>query len=216
VTTEGEQAMSKVIVGLSTSLDGIASGTSETDFWDVHNAVLGWVFGLASWRAAQGMDGGEDNDDSRVWSRQNERIGAQIVGRRMFDFGFEPWGDDPPFHAPVFVVTHRGGERIDKQGGTSYTFVTGGIAAAVEQARAAAGEKDVLIAGGLSIAQQALAAGLVDEVAMHITPVLLGRGARLFDDIGTAGIALRQVELTGSPSGVTHLRYEVVRSTTPS
>ena len=89
--------MSKVIVGLSTSLDGVASGTSETDFWDVHNAVLGWVFTLASWRAAQGMDGGEDTEDSRLWQWQNERIGAQIVGRRMFDFGYEPWGEEPPF-----------------------------------------------------------------------------------------------------------------------
>jgi dihydrofolate reductase len=203
--------MSKVIVGLSTSVDGIASGTGEADFWDVHNAVLGWVFNLASWRAAQGLDGGEDSEDSSVWARQNERIGAQIVGRRMFDFGYEPWGDNPPFHAPVFVVSHRGGERIDKQGGTSYTFVTDGIVAAVERAKAAAGDKDVLIAGGLSVAQQALAAGVVDEVAMHISPVLLGRGARLFDNIGTVGIPLRQVELTGSPSGVTHIRYEVVR-----
>jgi dihydrofolate reductase len=203
--------MSKVIVGLSTSVDGIASGTTEADFWEVHNAVLGWVFNLASWRGAQGMDGGEDSEDSRVWARQNERIGAQIVGRRMFDFGYEPWGDNPPFHVPVLVVSHRGGERIDKQGGTSYTFVTDGIVAAVEQAKAAAGDKDVLIAGGLSVARQALAAGVVDEVAMHVSPVLLGRGARLFDDIGTAGIPLRQVELTGSPSGVTHIRYEVVR-----
>jgi dihydrofolate reductase len=200
---------SNVIVGLSTSLDGIASGESEADFWDVHNAVLGWVFELASWRAEQGMDGGEDNEDSRVWARQNERIGAQIVGRRMFDFGYEPWGDNPTFHAPVFVLTNRPSERIDKQGGTSYTFVTEGIAAAVEQAKAAAGEQDVLIAGGLSVAQQALAAELVDELSMHVSPVVLGQGARLLDDTGR--IDLRQVSLTSSPSGVTHVRYEVVR-----
>jgi dihydrofolate reductase len=98
------------------------------------------------------MDGGEDTEDSRLWQWQNERIGAQIVGSRMFDFGYEPWGEEPPFHVPVFVVTHRRGERIDKQGGTSYTFVTDGIAAAVEQAKAATGEKDVLIADGLGIA----------------------------------------------------------------
>jgi dihydrofolate reductase len=210
MTSEGDPTMSKVIVGLSTSVDGIASGTSETDFWEVHNAVLGWVFNLTSWRAAQGMDGGDDTEESRLWQQQNERIGAQIVGRRMFDFGYEPWGENPPFHVPVFVLTHHHGERIDKQGGTSYTFVTDGIAAAVAQAKAAAGEKNVLIAGGLSVAQQALAAGLVDELAMHISPTLLGHGARLFDNIGTTGSSLRQLDLTASPSGVTHLRYEVI------
>lgn len=128
-----------VIVGLSMSVDGIASGTSEADFWATHEAVLGWLFDLRSWRQEQGMEGGEDNADSRTWAEDHARVGAQIVGRRMFDFGYEPWGENPPFHAPVFVLTHRGQDRIDKQGGTSYTFVTDGIAAAVEQAKAAAG-----------------------------------------------------------------------------
>jgi dihydrofolate reductase len=199
----------KVIVGLSTSLDGIASGVSQDDFWEVHNATLGWVFDLASWRAAQGMEGGDDTEESRMWGEQNRRIGAQIVGRRMFDFGYDAWGDDPPFHAPVFVVTNRPGERLEKRGGTSYTFVTAGISAALEQAKAAAGEQAVLIAGGLSVAQQALAAGLVDEISMHISPVVLGHGARLLD--ATGRLNLRQVELTGSPSGVTHALYEIVR-----
>lgn len=180
----------------------------RTTFWEVHNAILGWVFDLASWRAAQGMEGGEDTEDSRMWAEQNSRIGAQIVGRRMFDFGYEPWGDDPPFHAPVLVVTNRPSERIDKQGGTSYTFVTDGIAAAVEQAKTAAGDKDVLIAGGLSVAQQALAAGLVDELAMHVSPVILGSGARLLDQTGH--ISLQRIDATATPSGVTHLRYQVV------
>jgi hypothetical protein len=96
------------------------------------------------------MQGGEDTEDSRIWAEQNGRIGAQIVGRRMFDFGYEAWGDDPPFRASVFVVTNRPGDRIDRQGGTSCTFVTDGIAAAVDQAKVAAGNQDVLIAGGLS------------------------------------------------------------------
>jgi dihydrofolate reductase len=202
--------MGKVVVGMSMSLDGIASGTTEADFWAVHEAVLGWLFDLKSWRAAQGMDGGEDNDDSRVWAEEYERIGAQIIGRRMFDFGYPHWGDEPPFHAPVFVLTHRGQDRIEKEGGTSYTFVTEGIAAAVEQARTAAGGRDVLIAGGLSVAQQAIEAGLVDELAVHVRSVLIGSGARLFDAIGTDQIRLVNTHVSGS-SGVTHLRYTVQR-----
>lgn len=202
--------MSKVIIGMSMSLDGVASGTTEADFWDVHNAVLGWLFDLQSWRSAAGMAGGDDNADSRLWAQEYEQIGAQVLGRRMFDFGYEPWGEDPPFRAPVFVLTHRPQERIEKQGGTSYTFVTDGIAAAVEQAKAAAGGKDVLLAGGLSIAQQALAAGLADELALHIRSVLLGGGARLFDAIGAGKIILERTQVSGS-AGVTHLRYTVVR-----
>lgn len=201
--------MSKVIVGLSTSVDGIASGTGEADFWTVHEAVLGWVFGLRGWREAQGMEGGEDDEDSRLWTEDNQRIGAQVVGRRMFDFAVDAWGDDPPFHAPVFVPTHRPHERIEKRGGTSYTFVTDGIGAAVEQARAAAGGRDVLIAGGLSTARQALAAGLVDELSMHIAPVVLGSGARLLDDV-PGPIRLEPTRVSGS-GAVTHIRYTVLR-----
>lgn len=202
--------MSKVIVGLSTSVDGIASGTSEADFWTVHEAVLGWLFTLRDWREAQGIEGGEDNEDSRLWTDENNAVGAQIVGRRMFDFAVDAWGENPPFHVPVFVPTHRAHERVDKQGGTSYTFVTDGIAGAVEQAKAAAGSKDVVIGGGLSIAQQALRAGLVDELRMHVAPLLLGTGARLFDNIGDQSIQLEPIQVSGSGS-VTHVRYRVVR-----
>lgn len=202
---------SKVIVGLSTSVDGIANSTGADDFRTVHEAVLGWVFNLRTWRAAQGMDGGEDTEESRMWGDLFDQIGAQLVGRGMFDFGDPYWGDNPPFHAPVFVVTHRPAERIDKEGGTSYHFVTGGIPAAIEQARTAAGGKDVLIAGGLSIAQQALASGLVDELWLHIAPVLIGSGARLFDDIGTKHIKLTRLSVLAG-AGATHVRYRVERS----
>lgn len=202
--------MSKVVIGLSTSVDGIASGTSEANFWSVHEAVLGWLFNLRGWREAQGMDGGEDNEDSRLWTEENDRIGAQIVGRRMFDFAVDAWGENPPFHVPVIVVTHRAHERIEKQGGTSYTFVTDGVAAAVEQAKAAAGDKDVLIAGGLSVAQEALRSGLVDELSMHVSPVVLGLGARLLDNVGDEPIRLQPTSVTGS-SAVTHVRYDVAR-----
>ena len=198
--------MTKVVVGMSMSLDGIAGPESaDADGMAVFTAILGWQFPLRSWREQQGQEGGEDSVDSRVWAANFDRFGPQVIGRRMFDFGYPNWGENPPFHAPVFVLTHRGADRIDKDGGTSYTFVTGDIEAAVEQARAVADGKDVLLAGGVSIVQQALAAGQVDEVVLHVTPVLLGRGIRLFS---TTQTDLRCIE-TVHGEGAVHLRYEV-------
>jgi len=197
--------MTKVILNMSTSLDGISAPESaDAEGMALWEAIAGWVFGLRSWREQQGLEGGADSVDSRVWAENFERVGPQIVGRTMFDYGYPHWGENPPFHAPVFVVTHRSQDRIDKSGGTSYTFVTDGIEAAVKQARAVAGGKDVLLAGGVSIAQQALAAGLADEVVLHVAPVLLGRGIRLF---GTAQADLRCIE-TIHGEGALHLRYE--------
>ena len=115
------------------------------------------------------------------------------------------WGENPPFHAPVIAATHRGQDRIEKSGGTSYTFVTGGIGEAVAQARAAANGKDVLLAGGASVARQALDAGLADEVVLHVVPKLAGRGVRLFD---TARADLRCTEVIEG-EGAVHLRYQV-------
>jgi len=198
--------MTKVVVAMSISLDGIAGPeTADADGMAIFTAILGWQFPLRSWRQEQGMDGGEDSVDSRVWAENFERFGPQVIGRTMFDFGYPNWGENPPFHAPVFVVTHRGGERIEKAGGTSYTFVTDGIEAVVKQARAVADGKDVLLAGGVSIARQALAAGLVDEVVLHVVPKLIGRGVRLFD---ADGVDLHCVE-TIQGEGAVHLRYEV-------
>jgi dihydrofolate reductase len=198
--------MTKVVLGMSVSLDGIAGPrTADADGMAVFEAVLGWVFPLASWREQQGMEGGEDSVDSRVWADNFARFGPQIVGRTMFDYGYPNWGENPPFHAPVFVLTHRGQERIEKSGGTSYTFVTDGIKAVVEQARAVAAGKDVLLAGGVSLAQQALAAGLVDEVVLHVVPKLVGRGMRLFGD---TQVDLRCIE-TIQGEGALHLSYEV-------
>src|SRR5258708_11052760 len=198
--------MTKVVVGMSVSLDGIAGPESaDADGMAIFTAILGWQFPLRSWREQQGMEGGEDSVDSRVWAENFARFGPQVIGRTMFDYGYPNWGENPPFHAPVFVLTHRGQERIDKSGGTSYTFVTGGIKAAVERARAAADDKDVLLAGGISIARQALADGLVDEVVPHVPPVLVGRGMRLF---GAAQVDLRCTE-TIHGEGAVHLRYEL-------
>lgn len=197
--------MTKIVVGMSVSLDGIAGQEApDEDGMAVFNAVLGWVFPLRSWQSQQGMDGGEDSVDSRVWQDNFDRFGPQVIGRTMFDYGYQNWGENPPFHAPVFVLTHRGQERIDK-GDTSYSFVTGGIEEAVSQARAAAGGKDVLLAGGVSIAQQALAAGLADEVVLHVVPRLVGRGVRLF------AAARADLHLTDAiqGEGALHLSYQV-------
>jgi dihydrofolate reductase len=198
--------MTKVVVGMSVSLDGIAGPESaDADGMAIFAAILGWQFPLRSWREQQGQEGGEDSVDSRVWADNFARFGPQIVGRTMFDYGYPNWGENPPFHAPVFVLTHRGQERIEKSGGTSYTFVTSGIKAAVDQARAVSDGKDVLLAGGVSIAQQALAAGLVDEVVLHVAPVLVGRGVPLF---AAVRVDLRCTEAIPG-EGAVHLRYEV-------
>jgi dihydrofolate reductase len=200
-----EDEMTKIVLGMSVSLDGIAGPEApDADGMEVFAAVLGWVFPLRSWRAQQGQEGGEDSVDSKVWQDNFDRFGPQVIGRRMFDFGYPNWGENPPFHAPVFVLTHRGQDRIDKSD-TSYTFVTGGIAEAVGQARAVADGKDVLLAGGVSLAQQALDAGLADEVVLHVVPRLVGRGMRLF---GAARADLRCTDAIQG-EGAVHLNYQV-------
>jgi dihydrofolate reductase len=140
-----------------------------------------------------------------VWAEDFARVGPQVIGRTMFDHGYPHWGENPPFRAPVFVVTRRGQDPISKAGGTTYTLVTDGIKAAVEHSRAAAGDKDVPLAGGVSIARQALAAGLADEVRLHVPPVLVGRGKSLF---GASRADLRCVDAVPG-EGALHLRYEV-------
>jgi dihydrofolate reductase len=131
------------------------------------------------------------------------------MGRRMFDLGEGPWGDEPPFHVPVFVLTNRPRETVDKQGGTTFTFVTDGIESALEQASAVAGDKDVSIAGGANVVQQYLRAALVDEIQVHVAPLLLGDGTRLLDGIGRQ-LELETTRVIDSP-GVTHLKYRVVK-----
>lgn len=198
--------MSKVVIAMSVSLDGIAGPeAADADGMALFTEILGWQFPLRSWLAQQGQDGGEDSVDSRVWQDLFDRFGPQVVGRRMFDYGYQAWGENPPFHAPVFVLTHRGQEPVEKSGGTSYTFITGGIEEAVGRARAVANGKDVLLAGGVSVARQALEARLVDEVVLHVVPRLAGRGVRLFD---TARADLRCTEVING-EGAVHLSYQV-------
>jgi dihydrofolate reductase len=213
--------MSKLTFDITMSLDGFVAGpnaTLEQPLGEGGEQLHEWLVGLASWRETHGLTGGTTNPDSEIVEEGMARNGATLMGRRMFSGGAGPWeddpnaggwwGDDPPFHMPVFVLTHHPREPVEKQGGTSYTFVTDGIEAALEQARAAAGGKDVAIAGGASVAQQYLRAGLLDELQIHVAPLLLGAGVRLFDGPGGDPLALKVTRVVESPA-VTHLRYEV-------
>jgi dihydrofolate reductase len=180
-----------------------------------------WAFALESWRQRHGLSGGETNPDSEVVDEALRNTGATVMGRRMFSGGERAWeddpnadgwwGDDPPFHHPMFILTHHPRETVTKQGGTTFTFVTDGIEAALEQAWAAAGDKDVAVGGGATVAQQYLKAGLLDELQLHVVPVLLGDGVRLFDDhLGSGQVELECTRVIESPA-VTHLRYRVVK-----
>jgi dihydrofolate reductase len=211
--------MGRVYTDISMSLDGYVAGPNQTldDPLGVGGMQLhDWAFRLEAWRRPHGLEGGETGPESALVERTLAATGAFVMGRRMFSGGAgawsdDPnpdgwWGDDPPFHVPVFVVTHQARERVDKLGGTSFTFVTGGVAEAVEQAKAAAGDRDVQIAGGGSMVQQALALGLVDELQLHIAPVFLGGGVLLFD--GVAPGTLELVDSVATPQA-THLHYRV-------
>ena len=215
--------MSKLRFNLSISLDGYLAGPDQSlenplGVGGMH--VHDWVFPLAAFRRMHGLEGGEANASTQVVEESVANVGAVIMGRNMFGGGPGPWrddppwtgwwGDDPPYHAPVFVITHHPRAPLAMQGGTMFTFVTDGIASALAQARAAAGDRDIVIAGGASIARQYLAAGLIDEANVSLAPVLLGAGERLFDGLGAAGLRLEQVRVIEAP-GVTHLRYRVIR-----
>ena len=181
--------MTKVTAQMSVSLDGFYAGPRDSgdgDWMESAEAagffrVTRWVIDAMAWRERLGFAGGEQSINSEIIDETFAAAGAYVMGRRMSDGGEVPWGDEPPFHAPVFVVTHRPREPLRRQGGTSFTYVTDGIASAVEQARAAAGGKDVAVAGGGSLLRQVLQAGLLDELELHIAPVVLGDGLRLFD-----------------------------------
>jgi dihydrofolate reductase len=197
--------MTKVTAQMSISLDGYYAGPrSETDPHD----MAAWMEGLE----APGFAGGEQSVNSRIVEETFAAAGAYVMGRRMFEGGEIPWGDEPPFRAPVFVVTHRPREVLQRQGGTSFTFVTDGIERAVGMAREAAGGKNVAVAGGGTLVRQILAAGLLDELELHIAPVLLGDGMRLLDGgFGLdprEGIELTPVRVVETPE-VTHIRYAV-------
>ncbi len=201
------------------SLDGFVAGPEQSVVDPLGKGGMRlheWALETAAWREQHGMPGGERSVDSEVVERVERGVGAYVMGRGMFGGGPGPWdqgwtgwwGEEPPFHAPVFVLTHHPREPLEMRGGTTFAFVTDGIEAALERARAAAGERDVAIAGGAAAVRQYLAAGLLDELLLHVVPVTLGAGERLFEDIG--GLTLEPVEVIASPA-VTHLRYRVAR-----
>jgi dihydrofolate reductase len=202
---------------IAMSLDGFVAGPnpSEQDPLGEGGMQLHeWVFELAAWRKPHGREGGVANESTQVVEGSQANVGAILMGRNMFGggpgpWGAEPWngwwGEEPPFHAPVFVLTHHAREPLALKG-TTFHFVTDGISSALARANEAAGSKDVAIAGGANIAQQYLSAGLIDELRLSVAPVLLGSGTRLFDDGAGAGIALEQVQAVQAP-GVTHLIY---------
>jgi len=201
------------------SLDGFVAGPNqsvENPIGERGMRLHEWVFDTASWREQQGLEGGERTLDSEVADEVVRDVGAYIMGRKMFGGGDGPWdeiwtgwwGENPPYHAPVFVLTHHSREMLPMQGGTTFTFVTDGIESALEQARAAAGDKNVAIAGGASAVRQYLAAGLLDELYLHIVPIILGVGERLFEDVGDPN--LEPVKVIASPT-VTHVKYRVAR-----
>ena len=210
--------MSKLRFTISMSLDGFVAGPSQS----VDNPLgIGgerlheWVVPLEVWRAMHGMEGGEVNESTSVVEESLANIGATVMGRNMFGGHPGPWddenpwngwwGDNPPFHHPVFVLTHHAREPLELEGGTTFTFVTDGIEAALERARQAAEGKDVSLAGG-DAAQQYLAAGLVDQMEIHLVPTLLGSGERLFDAVGDDLHGLELVRTVASLT-VTHLKF---------
>jgi dihydrofolate reductase len=209
--------MGSVTCHISMSLDGFVAGPNQSVDNPIGEGGMRlheWAFATDSWRRQQGLDGGEHNADAEVVDEVVQGVGAYIMGRRMFGGGDGPWdetwrgwwGEDPPYHAPVFVLTHHAREPLAMQGGTTFTFVTDGIASALEQARAAAGGGDVAIAGGASAVRQYLGAGMLDELFLHIVPVILGAGERLLEDVGQP--TLEPVGVVASPA-VTHVKYRV-------
>ncbi len=210
--------MGRVRLSMAVSLDGFIAGPdqSEQDPLGKGGTQLHeWAFALAAFREAHGMEGGEVNASGQVVEEATQNVGAHIMGRNMFGgrgaWGEPPWdgwwGPNPPYHTPVFVLTHHAREPLVMEGGTTFVFVTDGIESALAQAREAAGERDVVLAGGADIVRQYLRAGAVDEVQVNLVPVLLGSGERLIDGLGT-DIRLEVARVIDAP-GVTHLKYRV-------
>jgi len=212
--------VSRLRFQISVSLDGFVAGpnpSKEDPLGEGGEQLHEWVIKLAAWRGPHGREGGETNASSTVVEESLDNVGATIMGRNMFGGGPGPWGedpwegwwgDDPPFHTPVFVLTHHEREPLMKEGGTTFTFVTDGIESALAQAKDAADGKDVSLGGGADVAQQYLAAGLIDELQLNVVPVLLGAGTSLFDNLSASDLSLEQIQVIEAP-GVAHLKYRV-------
>ena len=210
--------MSSVTSQISVSLDGYVAGPNQSldnPIGEGGMRLHQWAFDTDTWNEQHGQEGGQRSPDSEVAEKLMQGIGAFIMGRNMFGAGRGDWdeswtgwwGEDPPYHTLVYVLTHHAREPVEMQGGTTFHFVTDGIESALSHARAAAGDLDVSIAGGASTVNQYLAAGLLDELYLHIVPVVLGGGERLLVDVGDP--TLEPVEVVPSPA-VTHVKYRVV------
>jgi dihydrofolate reductase len=206
---------------LAVSLDVYAAGPDQSEENPLGvggESLHEWIVELEAWRKRHGYEGGEVNASTPVVEEAQSNVGATVMGRNMFGGGPGPWreeppwkgwwGEDPPFHTPVFVLTHHPREPLEMEGGTTFIFVTEGIESALQQAKQAAGGQDVLIGGGANVLQQYLAARLVDEFELHVVPVLLGGGERLLENVGN--LELEQVRAIEAP-GVTHIKYRVVK-----
>jgi dihydrofolate reductase len=212
--------MTLVTAQMSVSVDGFYAGTKDNngEAWLEGTEAPGffrvtrWVIDAEAWRQRMGFRGGEQNTNSDIITETFDAAGAYVMGRRMADGGEIPWGEDPPFRAPVFVVTHRPRPTLHRQGGTSFTYVTSGITSAIDQARAVAHGKNVAIAGGGTLLRQVIKLGLLDELELHIIPVILGEGMRLLDaDLGLGrkeGIELALARVVAT-TDVTHIRYKI-------
>jgi dihydrofolate reductase len=210
--------VTKLRFNISISLDGYSAGplqSTENPLGIGGEQLHDWVIPLAAWRNPHGLEGGAVNESTPVMEETIAGIGATIMGRNMFGGHPGPWnsaqpwngwwGKNPPFHHPVFVLTHHARPPLALEGGTTFTFVTDGIAAALEQAQRAAGRLDVALAGGANVARQFLLADLVDEMELHMEPMLLGAGERLFEGLSDLG-NLRLVRTVGAHD-VTHLKF---------
>jgi len=217
--------VSKLRFEIAISVDGFVAGPNQSEqnpLGEGGMALHEWVFKLDAWRQPHGRGSGEVNPSNEIVKEATENVGAVVMGRNMFGGGPGPWddswrgwwGEDPPFHVPVFVLTHHEREPLEMDGGTSFHFVTDGIEPALARAREAAGGKDVRLGGGAEAAQQYLAAGLVDELQLNVVPILLGGGERLFENV-RAGLELEQTRVVHTPE-VTHIRYRVGAGSRPT
>jgi len=214
--------MTKLRFNITMSLDGYVAGPNQSvtnPLGEGGEKLHEWAFATRTARAMHGMDGGETGPDDAVIAESFQNVGATIMGRHMFGGGDGPWGanpwrgwwgENPPFHTPVFVLTHHARNSIEMQGGTTFHFVTDGIHAALDRATRAAQSKDIALGGGADVAQQYLKAGLIDEMEVHVVPLLLGDGARLFKNMDGHQTAYECVRVVNSPS-VSHYKYRLRR-----
>jgi dihydrofolate reductase len=205
--------MANVFLDISMSLDGFITGPNvsvERPMGDGGERLHQWLFGGKPDARLPAGHYPQVKADLDVLAEVYAATGAVLMGKRMFETGERPWGDEPPFHVPCFVLSHGGRDRLIKKGGTTFTFVSDGLESALRLAKAAAGDKGVNVMGGANVAQQCLRAGAVDDIQVHVVNVFLGAGTRLFEHLGTKPVELERTRVIDSP-GVTHLRFRVVR-----